>query len=46
LVLQKFGPELDLDNRKAGILGTREFKRTVKTGGTGDDLKGSDGDAL
>jgi len=36
LVQQKFGPELDLDNRKAGILGTREFKNSVKSGGTGN----------
>lgn len=37
LVQQKFGPELDLDNRKAGILGSREFKNSVKSGGTGND---------
>jgi len=46
LVLQKFGPELDLDNRKAGILGTKEFKKKVKAGGTAMDLKGSNDDLL
>jgi len=39
LVAQKFGAELDLDNRKAGILGSKEFKKAVKSGETGKDQK-------
>ncbi|HLF17637.1 MAG TPA: transposase [Candidatus Omnitrophota bacterium] len=44
LVQQKFGPELDLDERKAGILGSREFKKIAKAGGTSKDNKNSNTD--
>lgn len=43
LVQQKFGPELDLENRKAGILGSKNFKKAVKSGESGKDLKKDDG---
>ncbi len=33
LINQYFGAELDLDNRKSGILGTREFKDSIKGSG-------------
>ena len=33
LVQQNFGAKLHLDDRKSGILGSREFKRMVKVGG-------------
>ena len=37
LVHQYLGQELDLENRKSGILGTKEFKKALKNGDDGKD---------
>ena len=39
LVSQYLGIELDLENRKSGILGTKEFKQLVKTGVNVKDME-------
>ncbi|MBP9855458.1 MAG: transposase [Candidatus Omnitrophica bacterium] len=39
LINQYFGAELDLNNRKGGILGSKEFKNSVKSGVNNKDFK-------